>query len=85
LILNISVMFNVVMKEITTSLVPPAADRPTMQVDAVAEALGLSRATVYTAVQTGEIPSLRIGRRIVVPTAAVRRMLQLDKERPDEP
>jgi excisionase family DNA binding protein len=50
-----------------------------MQVDAVAKALGLSRAAAYNAVQTGEIPSIRIGRRIVVPTAAVRRMLQLDK------
>jgi excisionase family DNA binding protein len=69
----------------TTSLVPPAADRPTMQVDAVAKALGLSRAAAYNAIQTGEIPSLRIGRRIVVPTAAVRRMLQLDRSVSDEP
>jgi excisionase family DNA binding protein len=49
-----------------------------MQVDDVAAALGLSRAATYNGVQTGEIPSIRIGRRIVVPTAAVRRMLQLD-------
>jgi excisionase family DNA binding protein len=49
-----------------------------MQVDTVAKALGLSRAAAYNGVQTGEIPSIRIGRRIVVPTAAVRRMLQLD-------
>jgi excisionase family DNA binding protein len=50
-----------------------------MQVDRVAAALGLSRAATYNGVQTGEIPSIRIGRRIVVPTAAVRRMLLLDK------
>jgi excisionase family DNA binding protein len=49
-----------------------------MQVDDVAKALGVSRATVYTGVQTGVIPSIKLGRRIVVPTAAVRRMLQLD-------
>jgi hypothetical protein len=29
-------------------------------------------------VKTGDIPSIKLGRRIVVPTAAVRRMLQLD-------
>ena len=29
-------------------------------------------------VKTGAIPSIKIGRRIVVPTAAVRRMLLLD-------
>ena len=62
----------------TTALVPDAANQPTMQVDDVAAALGLSRAATYNGVQTGEIPSIRIGRRIVVPTAAVRRMLQLD-------
>jgi excisionase family DNA binding protein len=49
-----------------------------MQVDDVAEALGLSRAAAYNAVKTGEIPSIRIGRRIVVPTAALRKMLMLD-------
>lgn len=62
----------------TISLVPEAANQPTMQVDDVAKALGLSRAAAYNGVQTGEIPSIRIGRRIVVPTAAVRRMLLLD-------
>ena len=62
----------------TISLVPEATNQPTMQVDAVAKALGLSRAAAYNAVQTGEIPSIRVGRRIVVPTAAVRRMLLLD-------
>jgi excisionase family DNA binding protein len=51
-----------------------------MPVDDVAEALGLSRAAAYQGVKTGEIPSIRIGRRVVVPTAAVRRMLQLDGE-----
>jgi excisionase family DNA binding protein len=62
----------------TTALVPDPAVEPTMQVDDVAKAIGISRAAAYNGVQTGEIPSIRIGRRIVVPTAAVRRMLQLD-------
>jgi len=49
-----------------------------MDVDRVAAAFHISRAGAYEAVKTGEIPSIRIGRRIVVPTAAVRRMLLLD-------
>jgi predicted DNA-binding transcriptional regulator AlpA len=63
---------------VSTALVPDAANQPTMQVDDVEKALGLSRAAAYNGVQTGEIPSIRIGRRIVVPTAAVRKMLLLD-------
>jgi excisionase family DNA binding protein len=42
----------------------------------VAEWLGISRNSVYEAVHRGEIPSLRLGRRIVVPRAALERMLQ---------
>ena len=63
---------------VTTALVPNPADHPTMQVDEVAVALGMSRASAYEGVKTGEIPSIRIGRRFLVPTAAVRRLLQLD-------
>jgi excisionase family DNA binding protein len=62
----------------TTALVPDPATQPTMQVGELPKVLGISRAAAYEAVKTGEIPSIRIGRRIVVPTAAVRRMLQLD-------
>ena len=58
--------------------VPDPTEQPTMDVEAVGEALGVSRSTAYEAVRSGEIPSIRIGRRIVVPTAAVRRLLQLD-------
>jgi excisionase family DNA binding protein len=62
----------------TTGLVPDPAVEPTMQVERVSRALHISRAAAYEAVKNGEIPSIRIGRRIVVPTAAVRRMLLLD-------
>jgi excisionase family DNA binding protein len=62
----------------TTSVVPLASEQPTMQVDELPKVLGISRASVYEAVKNGDIPSIHIGRRIVIPTAAVRRMLQLD-------
>ena len=62
----------------TTALVPDPADAPTMQVEQVAKAFHISRAKAYEAVKSGDIPAIKLGRRIVVPTAAVRRMLQLD-------
>jgi excisionase family DNA binding protein len=49
-----------------------------MTVDEVADAFRISRASAYEGVRSGDIPSIKIGRRIVVPTAAVRRMLKLD-------
>jgi excisionase family DNA binding protein len=49
-----------------------------MNVERVAAAFHISRAKAYEAVKTGEIPSIKIGKRVVVPTAAVRRMLLLD-------
>jgi excisionase family DNA binding protein len=51
---------------------------PTLSVDEAANVLGVGRSTAYTAVHSGEIPSIRVGKRIRVPTAAVRRMLDLD-------
>jgi excisionase family DNA binding protein len=46
-----------------------------MTVDEVAAYLGISRGTAYDGVRRGEIPSLRIGRRILVPRAAIEAML----------
>ena len=45
--------------------------------------LGVSRNSAYAAVKAGTIPSLKIGRRIAVPTAPLRRMLGVDDDRPD--
>ena len=61
--------------------IPSPEDRPTVPVwpDA-GEALGLSRSASYDAAARGDIPTIRLGRRIVVPTAALRRMLQLDEK-----
>jgi excisionase family DNA binding protein len=41
-----------------------------------AEALGLSRATVYELLARGEIPSLRIGRSVRVPVDRLREWVQ---------
>jgi excisionase family DNA binding protein len=58
--------------------IPDPAIQATLTVEEAGDALGISRASAYEGVRTGAIPSLRIGRRIVVPTAALRRMLELD-------
>lgn len=50
-------------------------DRLTYSVDEVAKLLGIGRNSAYRAVQTGELPSLRIGRRVVVPRRALEEWL----------
>lgn len=43
------------------------AGRLVLSVEEAAAALGVSRGTAYQATRTGDLPSRRIGRRIVVP------------------
>lgn len=60
--------------------IPDANERPTVQLwPTTGRALGLGRSSTYAAAERGEIPTIRLGRRVVVPTAALRRMLQLDE------
>ena len=54
--------------------------KPTMSVDETAFVLGIGRATAYQAVRTGQIPSIKVGRRLRVPTAILVRMLGLDAD-----
>lgn len=49
--------------------------RRTVSVEEAAMMLGISRAKAYDCARSGEIPALRFGRRIVVPLAALNRML----------
>ncbi|MFC1847667.1 helix-turn-helix domain-containing protein [Chloroflexota bacterium] len=51
------------------------AERLVLTVEQAAEILGISRPTAYEAIQTGEIPHIRIGRRILVPRAALEKLL----------
>ena len=41
-----------------------------------AEALGVSRASIYAAVKTGAIHSFRLNRRVLIPKAALERLLE---------
>jgi excisionase family DNA binding protein len=47
----------------------------TLTVEQAARVLGIGRNGAYQAVKTGEIPSIRLGKRILVPRAALERLL----------
>lgn len=52
--------------------------RPACSLDDAAELLGLSRPTVVEAIERGDIPGQKLGRKWVIPTAPLRRMLQVE-------
>jgi excisionase family DNA binding protein len=60
----------------TSGAVSPVADRLVYTVEEAAALLGISRSFAYEAVQRGDIPSMRIGRRILVPKSALARLLE---------
>jgi predicted DNA-binding transcriptional regulator AlpA len=58
--------------------IPRPEDEPTLKVPQIMEIYGISETAAYDAIRRGDIPSLRIGRRVVCPTAAIRRHLGID-------
>jgi len=54
---------------------PVGQERLTLTVEEAAVALGISRAFAYDAVRRGDIPAIKIGRRILVPRTALSRLL----------
>jgi excisionase family DNA binding protein len=50
-------------------------ERETMTVEEAAKRLGISRDSAYKAVHAGEIPSIRIGRKLLIPKSAFAAML----------
>ena len=57
------------------SLNEPVTQRATLTVAEVAVVLGISRSMAYEMVQTGDLPALRFGRRIVVPRRALEKLM----------
>ncbi|WP_270886879.1 helix-turn-helix domain-containing protein [Pedococcus sp. 5OH_020] len=53
-----------------------ARHRLTFTVIEAAEALGIGRGLAYEMVRQGHLPSLRLGRRIVVPAASLEALLE---------
>ncbi len=58
-------------------------DSLVLSVSEVRIRLGISRGLVYEAIHSGQIPSIRVGRRILIPRAALDRLLN-EPERRDE-
>lgn len=56
--------------------------RLTCTVEEAAVALGVSRAFAYDAVRRGEIPAVKIGRRILIPRSALKELLDSSKAEP---
>jgi excisionase family DNA binding protein len=52
---------------------------PLMTVGEAASLVGVSRSSAYRAVEAGELPSVRLGRRLFVPTARLLEMLGVYK------
>ena len=53
--------------------------RRSYTVEEAAQLLGIGRNHAYEAAKRGDIPSIKIGKRIVVPKAALDRMLSADR------
>ena len=51
-------------------------DRETYTVPEAGKILGIGRSAAYEAARTGEIPTIRIGKRVLVPVVALRRLLE---------
>ena len=51
-------------------------ERLVFTVEEARRLIGLSRGLMYDAIHRGEIPSMRIGRRILIPRAALQQMLE---------
>lgn len=49
--------------------IPNPVDKPTVTVAQAAQILGIGRASAYIAIERGQIPALRFGRMLRVPTA----------------
>ena len=56
--------------------------RATITVEEAARILGISRGSAYEAVRRGDIPTIRIGKRLIVPVAALERMLSVGQAEP---
>lgn len=58
--------------------------REVLHVEEVARMLDISRTSAYEAITRGQLPSIRLGRRLRVPRAALERLLLEGTERTDD-
>lgn len=60
--------------------VPDPLATPTLSVEQAGQLLGMGRVAAYAAANRGDFPVLRIGKRLIVPTAKLLAMLGLAPE-----
>lgn len=60
-------------------VLPNPKTTPTISVEDAGKVLGLSKDSAYKAAHAGQIPTLRFGRKILVPTARLLELLGLDQ------
>ncbi|WLP89947.1 helix-turn-helix domain-containing protein [Gordonia sp. NB41Y] len=53
-------------------------NQPTISVPQYAMLIGIDRITAYEHVKTGDVPSIKIGRRVRIPAAVARRQLGIE-------
>lgn len=63
----------------STIVLPDPRVTPTLTIMQAAEILGLSKVSAYNAAHSGEIPVIRVGRRLIVPTAKLLAALGFDQ------
>jgi excisionase family DNA binding protein len=61
-----------------THVIP--SERRVVTLDEAAKMLRISRGSAYEAAKRREIPTIRIGRRLLVPAAALDRLLAVDSQ-----
>ncbi len=72
-----------VSRGLAAEAIAPVEDRLTLTVEEAATLLGISRAFAYEAVGRGEVSSIRIGRRILVPKAALNKLVGPEAPNPE--
>jgi excisionase family DNA binding protein len=57
--------------------------RETLSIPEAGKALGIGRSAAYEAARTGQLPSIRIGKRLLVPIVALERLLEQAVTQPE--
>ncbi|RMI28412.1 helix-turn-helix domain-containing protein [Nocardia stercoris] len=55
-------------------------NEPTISIPDAARLLGIGRSTLYAAVKSGELPAIRVGNRVRIPSKSIRRILQVETD-----
>ena len=63
-------------KHKTVTPIIPHSELLTLSVEQAARILGIGRSAAYEAIRCGQIPAIRIGRRVLIPRVALLRMLE---------